>query len=224
MGLFNRLFRRTSGKSLIRQYAKDREENKPHSTSTIERLGDVLLWTIAVFGEGAGSPKETSKSNEISLFRNIQALYAGDLPLFEISAYTLFRLDLWLFAKHPDHRDLLFDVFSNRIIDAFTDAIGVDVSDSLNSRLNGYGMLTRKGAEMSEFHRHLSQILCRCRDSTSLVKYEFNDTLLIMDAFERYWLQSNITAFDVTMIPGFMKSIEKCIEDSQSGGGIGKTS
>ncbi|NLW86679.1 MAG: hypothetical protein GXY38_07370 [Planctomycetes bacterium] len=171
-------------------------------TPPVVVIGDTMLWMTTAFAQTDTDP----------CFRSIRSKYLGDLPLFEIAAYMLFRIDLWLFTKYPAHRRYLVNSFFNHIGSAFERALGVDVSLTLKSRIEAYSTMVRRGTDTGEFLHNLGQILLMSREARTPVEYSFGGPIMLSGADEDFWIRSNLAAFEGAIVPTFLNSLEKFIE------------
>lgn len=158
MGFFSKLFGlhdNDEEASFVIKWADNRAKllNKSNEINPLN-LFTIIMIGVSNFSRTAKEiyPASSGLEKHFSL-----EPYSEDSSLFEIGCYTYFRVDLWLFKNRPELRNHISQTFVREFVNLFAQALNMpDIGDVFNSRLEIYGNLARRGAEVKEFINYLS--------------------------------------------------------------------
>jgi hypothetical protein len=211
MGLLSRLFKESVQKdrSFVRSWVEKRRRELRYSNDlSIENLFVSMMYGLSYFSEKGMRQSIPSKLKALGLDESEH--YSGDAALFELGCYMYFRLDLWLCKHKPHHREDVSTTFANGFTELFTRALNSkDIPALFDQRLSQYAKLVRTGADIKEYHYHLSQLILRTRDNQLPTSYDFeNAPVMITGCFEHLGVDIALAAWEKGMIPASVKNIE----------------
>jgi len=213
MGLFSRLFGGPSqdDRSYVRMWAEKRRRELSYSNDlSRENLFAVMMYCLSCFGEKDTAEIVPSEMKELGF--DTSDHYSGDASLFELGCYMYVRLDLWLYKHKPDHREAVSTTFVKEFIKLFSQALNSrDILSLFDQRVTQYGKLARTGADLEEYHRHLSQLILRTRDNQLPQSYDFENIKepLMLGIIDEFGVKTALIAWEEYMLPASLRNIEK---------------
>jgi len=185
---------------------KANQKEKP-----IKILSNAIIYGLSQFCIPEKDDKE--KDGFVNqVVKKVRIDYGGDASLFEVGCYLYFRIDLWhVQNKMRKHRDKVVGYLIKQFLSVFKDSLGLEnIEEIFQNRLNLYGKLIRESKDpVDRIHFYLTQLLIRTKDNMSPLVYDFKDfPVFIIGITEQICLETEITSFEVGIVPACLKSIE----------------
>jgi len=182
------------------------QEEKP-----IKILSNAIIYGLSNFCSSEKGGRE--KGNFINKAKKKTLInYSGDASLFEVGCYLYFRIDLWHYRnKMQKYRERVVNDLIDQFLLVFRNSLHLEnIEEILQNRLDLYGKLIRENKNpQDEIHFYLTQLISRTRGNMLPEIYDFKDfPVLVMDAFENIFLETEIMAFEQAMVSACLKSID----------------
>jgi len=195
-----------------------------------EVLFDSIIYELSRFGAPIPREYNTPESME-----KIRREYSGDASLFEFGCYLFFQIDLWCFRNNKEEwRRTTLNYLTNQFLSLFKEILNIEnIEQIFANRLDLYtraiqGKLTWtslvgrnkddvKNDDKKVFdilHFYLTQLILKTANNTVPKIYEFDKDghfllgSLALDAVRIALIFSEITNWEVTMLPACIESIK----------------
>ena len=208
--------------SKIRTWALIQKEKKDPQKELIEILSDSIIYGLSSFCHLDTTNEEIKNQAEVNHFnelcKKVQPAYATDSSAFEMGCYLYFRINLWNFQKKKGYRDTVLDYLISRFLYIFSVVLNSKVEELkkvLDNRMDLYEKIVMdiKNNEkiQEEIYFYLTQLLARTENNKLPEVYNFNKKFLIiiLDAFEDFFLKKEILSFDKIMVPIILENFGK---------------
>jgi hypothetical protein len=208
MGLFSRLLGASSrdDRSYLRTWAEKRMRELGRSGDlSVENLFAATMYSLSSFSEEDTSGRACGTKG--SGFGH----YSGDAALFELGCYMYFRLDLWLYKRKPHCRRDVSPTFATEFVKLFSQALtSRDIPSLFDQRVSQYGRLAQAGADLKQYHHHLSQLILRTRDNQLPRAYDFEGREpLMLNAMDDFLVKTALLAWEEHMLPASLDMLTK---------------
>jgi len=196
--------------SYVREWAEQRANELRYSQEVSpEVLFAGMILGLATFARKDPRRKTPRKLKDLGI--DAAEHYSGDAALFEVGCYLYFRTDLWFALNEPKLRDELSTTFVREFNLLFTRALEIDnVADIFTERVSKYGEFARNEADLKKYHFYLTELVLRTKDGAPPSTYKFEDEpLLILNAFERFGVQTELLGWEKGMIPALIDCLKR---------------
>jgi hypothetical protein len=209
-----KFLKKKNNMSKVRAWAeaqkKVNQKGKP-----IKILSDAIIYGLSKFCSSEEHGKKRKDLIE-RVSKKVRLGYSSDASLFEIGCYLYFRIDLWHVQNNKrEYRETVVSYLIDQFLSVFKDTLNLEnIEEILQNRLNLYGKLVRESKNREELQNeidfYLTQLVIRTADNTSPKIYDFIEDfpVVIVDVFEKIFLEIEIKSFEHTMIPACLKNIE----------------
>lgn len=180
-----------------------------------ENIFIIMMYYLSAFAHPY--PKDHIPPDQLSdlkrrkkeLGMDASEFFSNDAALFEVGCYMNFRVDLWLYINHPNHRESLSTYLADRFIELFTKALGSrKIPKLFDQRMSGYGQLARAKADHERYYFNLSQLIFQIKNDQPLEDYSFDTApAMIMDAYKVYGLKIELLSWEQGFIPGMYETL-----------------
>ena len=212
MGFLSKLFGRSRepDPSYVRAWAARRERQlRTCEDLSAEGLFAVMMWGLARFGRKDRRRRIPAELKRLGM--DASERFSNDTALFELGCYLHFRVYLWLSENHPERRAEITTAFAREFEQLFSEALAAgDVQRLFEERLSGFGGLAVRGAELEEYHHHLSQLILLSKGNPHPQEYDFETApVLVADVFEQTGVSIELASWEEAMLPALLESVRE---------------
>ena len=190
---------------------------------SLENVFIIMMYYLSAFAHP--NPKEIINPDQLSAYNerkkdlsiNVNIEYSNDVTLFEVGCYMIFRVDLWLFSKNPNHRESISTSLADMFIELFTQALDLDTIPKLfNQRMSGYGQLARAKADYDQYSHHLSQLILYIERNKPSEDYSFDLTPIIIAGIDKSMgLKIEHLSWEQVFMPRIYGALQKHCESTK---------
>ncbi len=135
--------------------------------------------------------------------KELPAGYRPDGFSFELAAYLVFRVDVYLFSSYPRVRQGVINRLHEQTALLFSDLFGMsddELCNLLDRRMNFYAPLVRHGAEPQTVHTMVMQVVHHTAKNGGVPRGDAGEGLTVASALDEFAIKTLLLGWEMRSV------------------------